>query len=59
MRTRRPVMEVTAVTTWRTGLLLLAMCLPAAATASDTVLAVVAGRRYAVPRALVDGPGTS
>lgn len=52
-------MEVKAVTMWRTGLLLLALCLPAVATASDTVQAVVAGRRYAVPRALVDGPVAS
>jgi len=44
------------VTTWRTGLLLLALGFPAAATASDTVGAVVAGRRYAVPRALLDVP---
>ncbi|RYH93419.1 MAG: hypothetical protein EON48_19775 [Acetobacteraceae bacterium] len=32
--------------------------LPAAAAAADTVQAVVAGRRYAVPRALLDGPVT-
>jgi hypothetical protein len=50
-------MEMKAVTTWRTGLLLLALFLPASAMASsDTVQAVVAGRRYAVPRALVNFP---
>lgn len=51
-----PVTETKVVTRWRTGLLLLALCLPAAAAASDTLEAFVAGRRYAVPRALVDLP---
>lgn len=52
-------MEVNLLTTWRTCLLLLALCLPAAAAAPDTVQAVVAGRRYAVPRALLDSPVAS
>ncbi|WP_458097801.1 hypothetical protein [Roseomonas sp. WA12] len=47
-------MEVNLMATWRTGLLLLALCIPAAATAADTAQAAVAGRRYAVPRALVN-----
>lgn len=48
--------EAKAVTTWRAGLLLLALCLPAAAAAADTVQVVIAGHRYAVPQALLEGP---
>lgn len=46
------------VTTRRAYLLLLAFCPPTAA-AADTVQAVVAGRRYAVPRVLLDVPVAS
>ncbi|WP_338665318.1 hypothetical protein VQH23_09115 [Pararoseomonas sp. SCSIO 73927] len=52
-------MELNPVARWRTGLLLLALCLPGTAAASDTVQALIAGHRYAVPRALVDSPVAS